>query len=107
PWALRAAAALLFVIAFAFSLGPDGGHLTDAFRDGGGTPAVPPRIDAWVTPPAYTGRAPIFLTADTNRETTSFKVPQGSEIAVRVTGGSGNETLSFADQSGTATEIKP
>jgi uncharacterized protein (TIGR02302 family) len=61
PWGLRAAAALLFVIAFAFSFGPLGGRLGDAFSAHGGAAAVAARSDAWVTPPAYTGRAPIFL----------------------------------------------
>ena len=32
PWALRAAVALLFVVAFAFSFGPLGGSVADAFR---------------------------------------------------------------------------
>ena len=64
PWALRAAVALLFVVAFAFSFGPLGGKVADAFRAAGRARRHPPRIDAWVTPPAYTGKAPIFLTAD-------------------------------------------
>ncbi|MDN2568374.1 TIGR02302 family protein [Aquibium sp. A9E412] len=93
PWGLRAAAALLLVVAFAFSTGPFGGRLGDAFRSAAGATAVPARIDAWVTPPAYTNTAPIFLTADANAETSTFTVPQNSELAVRVAGGSGDETL--------------
>ena len=58
--------------------------------------AVPPRIDAWVTPPAYTGKAR-FLTADANQAAPVFTVPEGSDVSLRVTGGSGEETLSFAD----------
>lgn len=106
PWGLRAAAGLLLFIAFAFSQGPYGGRIADAFRPGVGFETVPPRIDAWVTPPTYTGKAPLFLTTDANsRETTPFTVPQGSEVSLRVTGGSGDETLSFTDASGTAHEI--
>src|SRR5690606_24958715 len=52
PWAIRAAAALLVVIAFSWSLGPHGGSIGDAFRVHGSAPAVGPRVDAWVTPPA-------------------------------------------------------
>ena len=95
PWALRAIPALLLAGAFAFSLGPGGGTLTDAFSARGGAPVIPPRVDAWVTPPAYTGRAPVFLTAEANRAETAFTVPQGSTVVVRVTGGSGGEELSF------------
>ena len=95
PWGLRAAVALTMMVALAYSFGPHGGSMTDAFRQHMGFDAVPARIDAWVTPPRYTGRAPIFLTADGNRDADIFSVPEGSEIAVRVTGGSGQETLQF------------
>ncbi|WPZ15923.1 TIGR02302 family protein [Nitratireductor rhodophyticola] len=107
PWGLRAAAALLLVIAATFSTGPYGGSVLDAFRAHGGAEIVPPRIDAWVTPPTYTRRAPVYLTAEANRETKSFTVPQGSMLALRVTGGSGTEALSFLDSSDTDTPIAP
>src|SRR5690606_36807875 len=47
PWGLRAAAALLLVTALAFSTGPYGGQVGDAFRPAPGESPVPPRIDAW------------------------------------------------------------
>lgn len=103
PWGLRAAAALLVVVAFAFSGSPLGGRVTDVLQTAASRSVVPPRIDAWVTPPAYTGRAPIFLTSDSNRERGLFTVPAGSEFAVRVTGGSGEETLALMDAEGTST----
>ena len=105
PWALRAAVALLFVVAFAFSYGPLGGSVADAFRPQSAIDAIPPRIDAWVTPPAYTGKPPIFLTSDANQATPVFTVPEGSDVALRVTGGSGEETLSFSDASGNVRDI--
>lgn len=97
PWGVRAAAALLLVVAFAFSFGPLGGTLGDALRAHGGKAAVPARIDAWVTPPAYTGRAPIFLTAQAADKASPavVSVPQGSVVAVRVAGGDGMETLDW------------
>ena len=97
PWGLRAAAALILVVAFSFSFGPLGGALGDAFRRHDDAAAIPVRIDAWVTPPAYTGKAPLFLTAQAagGGEPGIFRVPAGSEIAVRVAGGSGEETLSW------------
>ena len=117
PWGLRAAVALLLVTAFAFSFGPLGGSLTDGFRAHSWMETVPPRIDAWVTPPGYTGKAPVFLTANSNAPTngqadvqppqSSFTVPENSELSLRVTGGSGEETLAFVDASGIAREIEP
>ena len=105
PWALRAAAALLFACAFAFSFGPTGGRLGDAFKAHAARDTVPPRIDAWVTPPTYTGKAPIFLTADA--ATPVINVPEGSELSLRVTGGAGDETLVFTDAAGVARDIAP
>ncbi len=107
PWALRAAVALLFVTAFAFSLGPLGGRVTDAFRAHAARDVIPPRIDAWVTPPAYTGKAPIFLTADASQAAPLYTVPEGSDVALRVTGGSGEEMLGFTDSSGKARDLAP
>jgi uncharacterized protein (TIGR02302 family) len=97
PWALRAVAALVLVAAFAFSFGPHGGSIADAFRMRPLAEALPPRIDAWVTPPSYTGKPPIFLTAEANQGAAAFTVPQGSAVALRVTGGTGEEMLSYRD----------
>ena len=107
PLALRAVPALLLVVAFAFSLGPNGGSLLDGFRAVALPQAVPPRIDAWVTPPGYTGKPPIFLTAESNAATRTFTVPANSDVTLRVTGGSGEESLVFTDASGTTREIGP
>ena len=107
PWGLRAVAALLLVTAFAFSFGPTGGKLSDGFNAHGAHDAVPPRIDAWVTPPAYTGKPPIFLTADANQMTPTFTVPDGSDVSLRVTGGSGEETLAYAGKDGNSRAIDP
>ena len=106
PWGLRAAAALLLVVAFAFSFGPAGGRLGDAFHAAASQAAVPPRIDAWVTPPAYTGKPPIFLAAEQDQAST-IAVPAGSDFALRVTGGMEGETLSFVDAGGNSRDIDP
>ncbi|QCM12442.1 TIGR02302 family protein [Agrobacterium tumefaciens] len=95
--ALRAVPALLLVTAFGFSYSNGAGTVADAFRS---QPAVGPlnpdiRLDAWVTPPSYTGRAPIFLTGRdaTNRDAVS--VPQSSKLTIRMTGGDGGEEVTF------------
>jgi uncharacterized protein (TIGR02302 family) len=97
PYALRAAAALLLVTAFAWSYGTAGGSIGDAFRSHDVTEAIPPRIDAWVTPPAYTGMAPVFLTSDQNAARSDFTVPAGSVAVVRIAGGSGNEIVTWPE----------
>ena len=107
PWALRAAVALLFVCAYGLSFGPHGGRIGDAFRAHAARDAIPPRIDAWVTPPAYTGKAPIFLTANTSKDAPAISVPAGSELSLRVTGGPGDETLSFTDAAGATRDVAP
>ena len=84
PWGFRAAAALLLVTAFAFSFGPLGGKLSDGFTASAGIPPIPPRIDAWVTPPAYTGKAPVFLTAAASQSMPVVTVPENSEF-IRIT----------------------
>ena len=107
PWGLRAAVALLVVTSFAFSFGSLGGRLSDGFRPASARDAVAPRIDAWVTPPPYTGKAPMFLTADANRAASVFTVPQNSALSLRVTGGTGAETLSYAPAGREARMIEP
>jgi uncharacterized protein (TIGR02302 family) len=107
PWGVRAAAALLLVVAFGFSFGPFGGSLGDGFRAHAARETIPPRIDAWVTPPSYTGKAPIFLTADADRAEGAVTVPEGSNVTLRVTGGPGDEALVFTDGSGNEHDIAP
>ncbi|OJU90151.1 MAG: TIGR02302 family protein [Shinella sp. 65-6] len=112
--ALRAVPLLLVAIAFAFSYSIRGGLLADvvAFRMPAQT-APDMRIDAWVTPPAHTSRAPVSLTGNTQGEASAaaegeIRIPQFSELTVRVTGGSGDEDVSYqATGEATATAIRP
>ncbi len=87
PYALRFLVALLFVVGFVMA-GPERiARIGEAFRGGESTAAAIARIDAWVTPPAYTGRAPIFLTGEAAKPPgTEYSVPVGSVVTVR-TGG--------------------
>jgi uncharacterized protein (TIGR02302 family) len=105
PWAVRGIIGLLLVIAFAFSGGPLGGRISDAFRSHSKSEAVPPRIDAWITPPRYTGRAPLFLTSAANAEEKQFTVPQDSTLVVRIIGGSGSEKVTQTTIDGEAADI--
>ena len=87
PYALRFLVALLFVVGFVVA-GPERiARLGEAFRGGESTAAAIARIDAWVTPPPYTGRPPIFLTGEAAKPPgTEYSVPIGSVVTVR-TGG--------------------
>lgn len=107
PWALRAVVALLLVVAMAYSTGPLGGSLGDAFVPHAGAGAIPARVDAWVTPPDYTGRPPVYLTADAQNANTHFTVPTGSKLTVHVIGSSGKERLQQVDGVGNTTDIAP
>jgi uncharacterized protein (TIGR02302 family) len=105
PWGLRAVVGLLLVVAFAFSGGPLGGRLTDAFRSHSASNALPARIDAWVTPPRYTGRPPVFLTSAANSQEKQFAVPQNSTLVIRIIGGNGSERVTRTLPDGKPTEV--
>jgi uncharacterized protein (TIGR02302 family) len=86
---------LVLVIAF-FYAGPDRNErVNQAFVGGDPTSVIVDRIDAWVTPPAYTSRAPLFLTGDAARPTgTAYAVPEGSMVTVRTGGRHGLDVVS-------------
>ena len=96
PYAMRVLVALVFVSAFGYSYSNQAGLITDAFRS-----HVKPaeiagiRVDAWVTPPEYTGRAPIFLTGNRTGLPDTIAIPQGSEMLVRIIGGDGSEEVVY------------
>lgn len=104
PFALRG----LMMIAIAALLVMTGSNARDrlaaAFNIAGDdAQVVRARIDAWVTPPAYTDRAPIMLT-DSSRsiggdqhQAKIFEVPERSQFVVRVAGSavSGYELVSL------------
>jgi uncharacterized protein (TIGR02302 family) len=105
-WALRAIPALLMVIAFGYSLSINGGSITDALQPRPEPQASDPaiRIDAWVTPPAYTGRAPVYLTAS-GTEQAPIRIPQMSNLTVRVSGSRIDDKVIFKTEDGKTLEI--
>jgi hypothetical protein len=87
PIALRAGLGLALLAALVMA-GPEAPErlrraLVPSFGLASATPAL--RLEAWVTPPGYTGAAPIFLDAAGG----SLTVPQGSRLQVALSGGSG------------------
>lgn len=84
PFQFRALAVLLLVVSFAYA-GTDRTRRLAALTDPTieVTPALA-RLDAWVTPPAYTRRAPIFLTRSVETQLNQqVKVPTGSVFSLQ------------------------
>ncbi len=65
--------------------------------------ATPTELRAWITPPAYTRLAPIFL----KTEGGSIPVPAGSHLTVSVTGGSAIPTLDAQGHADSFTVLDP
>src|SRR5713226_8033462 len=91
PWALRALVAVMMVAAYV-AAGDERTLRTGAAFDWNGvlSPANI-RVDAWVTPPLYTGKPPIILSA-ANKDAAlpasgPLPVPAGSTLIVRSSGG--------------------
>ncbi|HVI29629.1 TIGR02302 family protein [Hansschlegelia sp.] len=99
PYALRFLLGLVAVAAFACAGSDRGDRVLAAFDwRSPAADVVPVRIDAWLAPPAYTGRPPIFLTARQGAkdepaaeaapgEIETIRAPQNSVIVVRAAGG--------------------
>lgn len=97
-YALRTVVFLLFAVGFAVSFGRDAGRLADAFYFGKRVDADLIRIDAWVTPPRYTNRPPVYLTGRQGGEADMIQVPQGSVVTVRVANGDRRTKLVLHDK---------
>ncbi len=102
PHALRGLAFISLVAAAAIAGDAWDEQLSRAF-DIGAPPrgAVVSGVDAWVTPPAYTRLAPIFLSSADgaiNAAGDPVNVPAGSELVIRVQGIDGVPTLDGAGE---------
>jgi uncharacterized protein (TIGR02302 family) len=75
-------------------------RLGDAFITPPSAEAVDIRVDAWVSPPPYTARPPIFLTREGSPALTdneSLALPQGSVLTIR-TGSAEGISVTYNDQ---------
>lgn len=104
-YALRAAV-LLMLVASAFIAGPEKYARLAAAFDWRETalPGASYRIDAWIDPPAYTGKPPVMLslTAD-SYQAQNIAAPINSTVIVRASGGD----LSVETQGGLEPAAKP
>ncbi len=106
PYALRVVALMLLVTGYAASDGERLTRMAALVRPDASAAAEPMRVDAWVTPPLYTARAPVYLTGETAllREPGAvIPVPQGSVVTVRAQGVRGLSV--FARSGGQSHEI--
>lgn len=120
-FALRSIVFLVFAVAFCFQLGGNGGRLGDAFYFGPQQPGLM-RLDAWVSPPDYTGRPPVYLLSggesfqsdgaaardkDNAADAAAISVPQGSRLTLRLNdNGRGLATMRCAGP-GFKTRLQP
>lgn len=91
PWALRALVAVMMVAAYIAAGDERTMRVAAAFDWNGVLSPANIRVDAWVTPPVYTGKPPIILSA-ANKDAAlpasgPLPVPAGSTLIVRSSGG--------------------
>jgi uncharacterized protein (TIGR02302 family) len=110
PWALRALVVVLMVATYVAAGGERVMRTQAAFDWNGVLSPANVRVDAWVTPPVYTSKPSIILSA-ANKETVGagsavtngpLPVPSGSTLIVRSSGGSLDVVVS-----GSLTEAAP
>ncbi|SED89406.1 TIGR02302 family protein [Bradyrhizobium erythrophlei] len=91
PWALRALVIVMLVATYVAAGDERGLRVATAFDWNGIMAPANVRVDAWVTPPNYTGKPPIIL-SNANKDasaadSTPLAVPAGSTLLVRSSGG--------------------
>lgn len=82
PFAVRALAVLLLVPAVGLATGSLYDRLSSAFRFGKAQAGIDTRVDAWVTPPAYTALPPTMLADGSQQAATQSKEDQAKLIGV-------------------------
>ncbi|CAN5398856.1 hypothetical protein BH11PSE4_BH11PSE4_07740 [soil metagenome] len=106
PWALRALVLVLLFATWIAASGERGQRIAAAFDWNGVLAPANVRVDAWVTPPLYTGRPPVILSAANKDASTAdsaaLPVPAGSTLIVRSSGGSLDVAVA-----GGVTEVAP
>lgn len=92
PIALRAGLGLSLLAALVIAGPETGQRLAAALSPAFGAAPAPPlplRLELWITPPAYTGIAPVFVRHEPGAGTAEITVPSGSRLAAHLSGGTG------------------
>jgi uncharacterized protein (TIGR02302 family) len=102
PRALRAGLVVLLVACLVIAGADAPSRIARALTPGfaPGASAASTQLQAWITPPGYTGQAPLFLRADTP----AIAVPAGSHLTVNVTGAVAAPSMTLV---GRAVPFKP
>jgi hypothetical protein len=91
PWALRALVMVMLAAAYVAAGDERSLRIGAAFDWNGVLAPANVRVDAWVTPPVYTGKPPVILSAARDAaspdSTAPLPVPAGSTLLVRSSGG--------------------
>ncbi|TDI65855.1 MAG: TIGR02302 family protein [Alphaproteobacteria bacterium] len=126
PLALRGLLIVILVIGMTIAWGDGANRIARALAPGvGGVVKGPAVVDIWITPPAYTGIAPIFLTAGKERRNKGtpapllasaggiaavavikgpIAIPEGSTVLAQLSGGWGTPQIVIGTKE---TEFKP
>ena len=93
PWALRGLVIVLMAATFIAAGSDRASRVMAAFDWDGAFSGANVRVDGWITPPPYTGRPPVILTASSNKnappaDSSAISIPAGSTLIVRSSGGS-------------------
>lgn len=106
PWALRALVMVMLAAAYVAAGDERTLRIAAAFDWNGVLAPANVRVDAWVTPPVYTGKPPVILSAARDAASPDsgapLPVPSGSTLLVRSSGGSIDVVVG-----GGVTEIAP
>src|SRR3984957_11638247 len=111
PWALRALVVVLMVAAYVAAGDERLMRTAAAFDWNGVLSSANIRVNAWVTPPNYSGKPPIILSAATKEAGGpvggALPVPAGSTLIVRSSGGSLDVVAAGGVTEAVATEQAP
>lgn len=116
PFAIRSILPVLAFAAFFFSFSNIGGKLSDSYIRQDNTAELLTRMDAWINPPAYTRKPPIYLALEqSEKNIKSLIVPAGSDFFLRIIGNNDvellrgeetNETVIEPEQTDTPAEVE-
>jgi uncharacterized protein (TIGR02302 family) len=113
PWALRGLVVVLMAASFIAADGERGERVAAAFDWNGVLASANVRVDAWVTPPSYTAKPPVILSAAANKDGSvapdagSLTIPAGSTLIVRTSGSKLDVVVSGGITEAAASEDAP
>ncbi len=109
PLSLRVPASLALLACLFLAQGDSVSNLKNALHVGPIISQKPLSLDAWLKPPAYTGKPPLLLTSPAQIERLKTEpdilVAENSGLVLRLNG-AGNPRLAFYDLSDAATELR-